>query len=282
MADRLRGALALVHPFPSALNAGLVLGLALLAGGSLPVAGGLAVAMLALQFSIGAANDVFDLEHDARSKPTKPLARGVVGRRTAVAVAAACAVAALSLAALYGVGVLALAALMLAAGLTYDAYLKRGPWAWLAFSVAFPALPVYAWFGASGALPPRLELLLPVAALAGPALQLSNSMVDLEGDRRAGLDTLAGRLGLHGSLRVMGVLLFTVHGLAWAMLLIGGGAGVPALVLVALASGLAVVGLSLSGRADASLRERGWQAQAASIATLAVGWLAATLGGPSG
>jgi 4-hydroxybenzoate polyprenyltransferase len=282
MAERLRGSLALVHPFPSALNAGLVLGLALLAGGPLPVAAGLAVAMLMLQFSIGAANDVFDAEHDARSKPTKPLARGLVGRRTAIAVAAACVTAALGLAALYGVWVFALAALMLAAGLAYDAYLKRGPWAWVAFSVAFPALPVYAWVGASGALPPRLELLLPVAALAGPALQLSNSMVDLERDRRAGLETLAGRLGLRRSLVVMSALLFAVHGLAWTMLLIGGGAGVPALVLVALAAGLAAVGLSLSGRADTSLRERGWQAQAASIATLAVGWLAAIVGGPSG
>ena len=42
--------LRLVHPFPSALNAILVLGIAVLAGGELPVAFQLALAMLGIQF----------------------------------------------------------------------------------------------------------------------------------------------------------------------------------------------------------------------------------------
>ena len=44
-------------------------------------------------------------------------------------------------------------------------------------------------------LPPRLELLLPIAAVAGPALQLSNGLVDIERDRAGGIATLATRLG---------------------------------------------------------------------------------------
>jgi geranylgeranylglycerol-phosphate geranylgeranyltransferase len=205
---------AVVHPFPSALNALLVLALALLAGGTLPAAAGLALSMLALQFAIGAANDVFDFEHDAATKPTKPLPRGLMSRTGASILAVLCAALALGLAFVYGPVVLLLAGLMLSAGLVYDAYLKRGPWAWTAFSVAFPILPLYAWYGASGLPPPHYQLLLPMAVLAGPALHLANGLVDLERDRAAGMDTLAVRLGRRRSVIVMVSLLAVVHGAA--------------------------------------------------------------------
>ncbi len=276
LARRLR-ALGVVHPFPSALNALVVLGLALLAGGEPIVAAGLALAMLALQFTIGAANDYFDAAADALTKPAKPIPSGLLSRRLAAAIAVAGGALALGLAALHGPLVLVLALVMLGAGLAYDAFLKGSRWAWACFSVAFPALPIYAWYGASGQLPPRLELLLPVAALAGPALQLSNGLVDLERDRAAGLDTLAGRLGHRRALAVAGGQLALVHGLAWLTLAGGGGAPPAALAAVGLASALAVAGLPLSASARSETRERGWQAQAASLAVLAVGWLAAVL-----
>jgi 4-hydroxybenzoate polyprenyltransferase len=82
--------LRLVHPFPSALNAILVLGIAVLAGGELPVAFQLALAMLGIQFCIGAVNDLYDEELDAKSKPFKPIPARRVTRRTAWSVAGAC------------------------------------------------------------------------------------------------------------------------------------------------------------------------------------------------
>ena len=48
---------------------------------------------------------------------------------------------------------------------------------------------------------------MPVAALAGPALQLSNGLIDLETDGAAGLRTLAVELGRRGSLVAMAVAL---------------------------------------------------------------------------
>ena len=77
-AARAAGLLALVHPFPSALNATLVFALVLVAGGAMAAALVLGLAMLGLQFSIGAANDWFDVELDALTKPAKPIPAGRV------------------------------------------------------------------------------------------------------------------------------------------------------------------------------------------------------------
>ena len=275
MSPRL-AALRLVHPFPSALNALLVLGLALLAGAAHEVALVLALAMLLLQFSIGAANDYFDVEADARTKPAKPIPRGLVSRRAALSVAVGSAGLALALAGSAGLTVLLLAAVMLAAGWVYDAVLKPTRWGWACFAVAFPLLPVYAWWGAAGELPPRAELLLPLAALAGPALQIANGLVDLERDRLAGLATLPGRLGRARSLLAMGLLLGVIHGLAW-LTLVARDDGGPSVLLVGPAGLLAGLGLALSSSLSPARRESGWQAQALAIAGLAVGWVAAVL-----
>ncbi|MDQ3938208.1 MAG: UbiA family prenyltransferase [Chloroflexota bacterium] len=275
MKRRLAG-LRVVHPFPSALNALLVLALAQLAGGDPMVAGVLAGAMLALQFSIGAANDVFDERFDSRSKPTKPIPAGLITRRTAVLLAASSAAVALAVAALFGPAVLFMAGAMLAAGLAYDAWLKRGPWAWAAFSIAFPILPLYAWYGATGAPPPRYDLLLPVAALAGPALHLANGVVDAERDRQAGLLTLVTRLGRRRAVGAMALLLGMIHGAAWLTLLVSG-AGFAIVLPATVASGLASVGVVLSASHDVAARERGWQVQAGAICLLAVSWLMSVL-----
>jgi 4-hydroxybenzoate polyprenyltransferase len=271
---QLRG-LTVVHPFPSALNALLVLALATLAGGTPLAAAGLAAAMLLLQFTIGSINDLCDEELDAAAKPYRPIPAGLVERRTAFGIALVCAMGAMLLAAAFGLPVLAMAALMLGAGLAYDTFLKRGPWAWSAYAVAFPILPLYAWYGASGDLPPRYELVVPLAALAGPALHLANGLVDLHRDRRAGLVTPVGWLGHRRALAVMVLLLGVIYGLAWLTLAGGGGVSPAALGLLGLATALAAIGALFSASGEAALRERGWQVQAAGIVLLATGWLVA-------
>ncbi len=197
----------LVHPFPSFVNAGLVLGLSLLAGADLARSSVLAVGMLGLQFCIGVVNDLADEQLDALTKPWKPIASGLVSRRDGVLVALLTGGGGLVLAASAGLVPAVLALAMLGAGLAYDLRLKPTAWAWLCFAVAFPLLPIYAWYGAVGMLPPRAELLLPLAALAAPALQLSNGLADLEADRLGGIATLATRLGRRRTLAVMAVVL---------------------------------------------------------------------------
>src|SRR5262249_8658028 len=142
----------------------------------------LALGMLALQFCIGATNDVVDAPLDAGRKPGKPIPAGWIGRRTATGVAIAGGVVGLLLYGSFGIDALALGAAMLGVGLAYDLWLKRAGLGWLCFAVAFPLLPLSTWWIAAGPLPPRPELLLPLAAVAGPALSLSNGLVDLERD----------------------------------------------------------------------------------------------------
>jgi 4-hydroxybenzoate polyprenyltransferase len=282
--QRALAALRVVHPFPSLFNAALVAALALVAlsragdvTGGLTVVALLALGMLGIQFAIGALNDFVDAPFDAVSKPAKPIPRGLVAPRTAGAVAVLAGGVGLLAAAALGPTVLLMALAMLAAGLVYDMWLKPTPWAWLCFSVAFPILPVYAWFGASGDLPPNWQVLLPVAALAGPALQLSNGLVDLEADRLARVATLPASLGRARAVALMAGLVAVIYILAWGTL----GAGLsapaprPASLAVSGATALALLGVILSASRGSRRREAGWQAQCLAIGLLGVGWLLA-------
>jgi len=177
MGSRLR-ALRLLHPFPSTLNASLVLAIAVVAGAELTSAIALAVGMLGIQFCIGATNDVVDVRLDSVNKSWKPIPAGLVSDRVAIGVAILSGAVGLLAAATQGLLPAFLAIAMLGCGLLYDLRLKPTAWAWACFSVAFALLPVYAWLGASGSMPPLPGLLIPLAALAGPALQLSNGLVD--------------------------------------------------------------------------------------------------------
>ena len=256
----------------------LVAALTRVAGGDLGQAVALASSMLCLQFAVGAANDWFDVDLDALSKPAKPIPAGLVGRRTALGAALLLGVSALLIAALApgrgGVVTPLAAAWMLGAGLVYDASLKRTAWGWLAFALAFPVLPVFAWYGAVGSLPPRAELLLPVAFLAGPVLQLANGMVDLERDAASGVAGLAGRLGRRRALLTMGALELMIYALAGLTLAASPTAPGLGRLLAVAAGELALAGVALSTAHQARWREWGWRCQAVGIALLAAGWLA--------
>jgi 4-hydroxybenzoate polyprenyltransferase len=271
MASRLR-ALRVVHPFPSFLNTALVLALAVVAGASVSTALILSVGMLGIQLCIGAVNDVCDADLDGMTKPWKPIAAGLISRRSALSIAIVSAAVAMGAAFTQGVAVAAMASAMLGAGLLYDLRLKPTSWAWACFSVAFAILPVYAWYGSTGQLPPLAQFLIPLAALAGPALQLSNGLVDIERDRAGGLNTLAARLGRRRALSVIGALLVVIYGLAWLTLSLTTGT---LNLAVAGATVVAIAGFVLQTRAGVTARETGWSLQAVGIALLGLGWLSA-------
>jgi 4-hydroxybenzoate polyprenyltransferase len=252
----------------------VVLGLATIAGAASMAAAILAASMLLIQFCIGTVNDLADQQLDTLTKPSKPLPAGLLTRRAALALAIASGTAGLALTLPFGLIVLLVAFAGLGAGLAYDLWLKPTRWAWACFSVALPLLPIFAWQGAAGTLPPRAEVLLPLAALAGPALQLANGLVDIERDRMARLSTLPVRLGWRRSLRLMVVLLLAIHGVVWAMLA-GAPVSSPTLLALALAAVLAALGALLTAAPTSARREWGWRAQAGATALLALAWLAA-------
>lgn len=269
MIRRLR-ALRVLHPFPSFLNSVLVALIAARAGGDGWTVALLAGAMLGMQFSIGATNDVADRELDAAAKRWKPIPAGVLSTRAASATAAVAAATGLGLALLVGPVTAVLWAAMLGSGLAYNFWLKPTAWAWACFSAAFAVLPVYAWRGATGAMPPMWEFVVVAALLAGPALQLANSIIDLDTDAAAGLRTPAVLLGPARALTVMAALLVAVHALAWLTLATVAGDGTRALLGVASVAAASSAWLS-SGAPPG--RRLGWSGQALSVSLVAVAWL---------
>lgn len=252
----------------------LVALLATVAGGSWTTAASLGTGMLSLHLAIGGLNDLIDAPTDALVKKDKPIPAGVLSPPEASLLTGAAAALGVLISASNGQVSALLGAGVLAAGVAYDVFLKPTPLASIPYAVAFMILPVYAWHGVTGGLPPDPELLLPVAALAGPTLQLANGLVDLEADRATGLRGPAVVLGRRRATTVLILLEGIVHGLAWLSL-----AGRPdvswAATLTAAAGSISAgAGLWLTAGRP-SRRELGWRLQAVGMALLASGWLLA-------
>jgi 4-hydroxybenzoate polyprenyltransferase len=280
------GALGILHPFPSVLVSLVVAVLAALAGGTVIAIVTLTVAMFGFQASIGATNDLADLPRDRLLGARKPLPAGQGSVRMARSMAVAGGMVGLGLSATFGPLLLLVGAAGYACGIGYDLWLRTRRLAWLAFAAAFPLLLAYAWLGAAGILPPKWPLLLPMAAAIGPALHLSNSLIDVDTDAADPAGGLASRLGRSRSLVVLTVLLVVVYALAWAAILAGvatgtGGTGSAyqqeapiATFGMLVATLMAAAGIGLSASHRRSRRMAGWAAQAIAAALLGVAWIA--------
>lgn len=275
------GALAVVHPFPSALDAAVTGIIGLLAGGSIERSLQLAAAMLLLQFAIGAVNDWADAPIDAIGGRAKPIPRGVISRRQALTVALACAAVGLLLAGLLGPATLLVALVGLGAGVAYDLGLKRTPWAGLAFATGFALLPLFAWLGSVGSPPPFLGWIFVLALPAGASVSLGNGLVDVEGDAAVGRSTPAVRLGsrrAHGLLGTADALVFAGAAIALFASIPSGAAAGPGRTFwiawtgVVAGAFLVSVGWRLSGHPSRPDRLVGWRVQAVGLAVLAGAW----------
>lgn len=279
LAPRPRGrrallALAVVHPAPSVLNAVLVAVLALIAGGEPSVAAVLALAMLGFQFSIGALNDVADVEADRLAGKPKPIPTGLVPIRLAIAIVVLGAVLGLGLSASFGLAVLILGAAGYASGAAYDVVMRRLGLGWLCFAAAIPLMLAWTWLAAAGTLPPGWPFLLPLAALAGPALHLANSLVDVDADAQTQRLSLATQLGPRRARVALALLMASILVLAWATLASAGTASSLALGAAIVATAMTTLGVALSWQDSHRSREAGWLLQAAGLATIAAAWLA--------
>jgi 4-hydroxybenzoate polyprenyltransferase len=153
--------------------------------------------MMAIQFSIGAFNDVLDAPADAVAGRSKPLLDGRIPARVALGVAAVAGPAGLVLAALAGPAAALVALTGYGIGLVYDLRLKASPWSWLPYATGIPLLPVFAWVGATGDLPVPLLGLAGLGVLGGTALAIANSLADAERDtasRTASAVAVAGSI----------------------------------------------------------------------------------------
>jgi 4-hydroxybenzoate polyprenyltransferase len=241
----------------------------------------LTLAMAAFQASIGAVNDLRDLDDDAVGQPWKPIPSGRVTRRTAGWVAAIGLTVGVVGSLALGVGVLFVGLAGYGVGVSYDLRLKRTAWGWLGFAVGLSLVPVYAWLGAGAGLPPDLGMLLVLGGLAGLELALANALVDAPADGRIGARGLAVRLGPRRARRLMAAAAVGVVGLAWLSMLGVGTTGEPrssALAVTGLVLGttLLATGVAMSARDDAAWSWRGWPVQACGVAVMAVIWFASS------
>ena len=272
MPVRVAGLLRLGHPFPSLLDGLVTAVLALVAGADPTRAALLGIAMIGLQVSIGAVNDLADVDRDRAHKPAKPLPNGLVTRPVARTVAIVGLLIGLGLSLLIGPWTLVVvAASGVLAGYAYDLRLKGTAWSWLPFAVGLPLLPIYAWIGAVGRVPAAFVILVPLAIVAGGAVALLNGLVDIERDRAAGLETAAVRLGAHRARQVAAALLTSVAVAVGISLSVVGADGRAWLAAIA-GMILTVVGLVLVGDRSSARRERGWESGAIGLGLLAVGW----------
>lgn len=271
--ERLGGLVRLTHPFPSILDGAVVAAVATIAGADPTTALRLAVAMTALQASIGTLNDIVDAPRDAGHKPGKPIPAGLVRPGVARAAMVVTASAGLLLTVPSGTATLALAGAILGVGYGYDLVAKGTAWSWLPFAIGIPLLPIFGWLGVTGGLPRAFAVLVPVAVAAGAALAIANAGADSERDAAAGADSVAIRLGPGRAWMASTGLLLAVVVAAIATL-IAAGAGGGVLAAAAGASLLICLGIGIGRDAARSGRERAWELEAVGVGLLAVAWLA--------
>jgi 4-hydroxybenzoate polyprenyltransferase len=266
------GLIRLVHPFPILLDGSATSAVALLAGADPAIAVRLGLAMLALQASIGALNDLVDAPFDAGRKPGKPIPAGLVSPALARAIVVGAAGLGLALAAPSGPGLVAVSGSILVIGYGYDLVAKGTAWSWLPFAIGIPLLPVFGWFGAVGTLPSLFAVLLPAAVMAGAALAIANSRADMDRDEAAGLASVAIRLGARRAWAVGSWLLAIVVVVALGSLWLR---DAPTLAVAATFGAVLPLGAGvvLGRTASATRRERAWELQAIGVALLAAAWL---------
>ena len=155
----------------------------------------------AMQLSIAMINDYCDRRLDAEGKPGKPIPRGLVHPREALV--AGLVMIAIMLVLLTQLPPLALLISLcyLALGQAYNLGLKSTPFSGILFALAMPLIPLYAFAGVGHTLP-VIFWLAPVGFLLGVALNLANSLPDIEGDAASAARTLAVVLGVRRSFAV--------------------------------------------------------------------------------
>jgi len=162
------------------------------------IVGLIVAAHTAMQLSIAVWNDYCDRQVDASAKKNKPIPRGLIHPQEAFIIGLLLIVIMVFLLLPLNPLALYISLLYLALGQSYNFGLKSTPWSGVVFALAIPLIPLYA-FVASGRIIPFIFWLVPVAALLGIALNLANSLPDIEDDRANNAHTLAVVLGVRRS-----------------------------------------------------------------------------------
>lgn len=272
----LRGLFFVIHPFPALINALAGAVFYLMAADSVDVTSVsfLFLSILLIHASIGSMNDACDVDLDWKTRPDKPIVRGDISRNTAFLVSGIAAVTGALFSLSFGWATLAVALAVLSSGMAYNFWAKGTVYSWVPYAVFIPALPVWA-FVAAKSFTPIVLLSFPLGALMSLALNVANTVPDLQGDTQYGLQGIAHLLGLERSLLVVwSCFAATIIFLALTPSVLGNNSTylLPG-VLVGSALLIVMILDRLLSRSDASLR-RGWYLSAVIAAILGGAWVA--------
>ena len=159
----------------------------------------LALVFLVGQLSIGWSNDWVDAARDAAvDRPDKPVARGLVDRRTVGRAALLAGLLTLPLSFSLGPRAGTAHVVAVGAGWVYNVGVKATVWSWAPYAVCFGLLPAVVTLSLPGS-PAPATWAMAAGALLGVGAHLANVLPDLEDDRRTGVRGLPHRLGRTGS-----------------------------------------------------------------------------------
>ncbi|RIV31678.1 hypothetical protein D2L64_25300 [Micromonospora radicis] len=199
MSSTVLGLVRASHPEPTAAVTTVA---GLLAAGIGHPPGGIATVALtvaASQFAVGWTNDLLDADRDAAvGRTDKPVAAGVVSRRTVAVAAALAAVATVALASTTTPTAALWATIGLLSALLYDWPLKSTPVSVVPYAISFGALPGFVVLALPGAPAPPAWL-IGAAALLGAGAHFANVLPDFADDARTGVRGLPHRIGPAGS-----------------------------------------------------------------------------------
>ncbi len=192
-----RGYLVLPHAVPILVVMSATAAFGLIAAGGWPGLASMVCllgAMFGGQIAVGAVNELVDADLDAVAKPTKPIPAGLVSRRGATVVAIVGLILMVLFSLRFSFPAFALCALGTGVGVAYSLWFKRTIWSWLPYLIALPLLPIWVWTALS-TVEPGLFAIYPIGAAAVVAVQIAQSLPDVEADRASGVETLAVALG---------------------------------------------------------------------------------------
>lgn len=191
------GYLVLPHAVPIIVVMTATAAFALVAAGGWPGVSAMARllgAMFGGQIAIGAINELVDVELDRIAKPDKPIPAGLVPEHGARIMALVGVVVMAVLSLTFTLDAFILCALGTGTGVAYSFWFKRTIWSWIPYLVALPLLPIWVWTALSE-VDPGMFAIYPIGAAAIIAVQIAQSLPDVEADRDSGVRTLAVALG---------------------------------------------------------------------------------------
>ncbi len=276
---RLWSYVELTHPYAAGTIFVATVVFSLLASGNIPepllflrVIGVVALG----QACVGFTNELRDMPQDRLVKPHRPLIDGRANPTVATVIAWCAGLGSLLLGVTFGWEGIVFALLGTGAGLAYNFWLKGTVMSWVPYTISFSLLPLWP-FAALDRWNPTLAWIWLLILPASIALNIAQSLGDIDDDRALGIGGLAERLGRQRAL----LLMWLTCGITITLALLT--AAQSDILIPLYAAALVAVGL-VGVAAWHCYRAPGpnawnvtWRSIAAAMGILGIGWFSAVL-----